>query len=69
MPQHRHCAQVLMARAGAEESGNGNGATPGLDRDVERLLVRVGNEVQEVDVRAHDGRLLRESLPALMRSI
>ena len=29
----------------------------------------MGNEVQEVDVCAHDSRLLRESLPALMRSI
>lgn len=58
-----------MARAGAEESGSGDSATPGLDRDVERLLVRVGMEVQEVDVCAHDSRLLRESLPALIRSI
>ena len=58
-----------MARAGAGEPGGSDSAMSGLDRDAERLLVRVGNEVQEVDVCAHDARLLRESLPALMRSI
>ena len=67
--QHRHCAQVLMARAGTEASAGDSHGLPGLDRDVERLLVRVGNEVQEVDVCAQDSQLLRESLPALIRSI
>ena len=58
-----------MARAGAEDPGTGDSAASVLDRDTERLLVRVGNEVQEVHVCGHDSRLLRESLPALMRSI
>lgn len=51
------------------ELGSSSNAVSGLDRDAERLLVRVGNEVQEVDVCAHDSQLLRDSLPALMRSI
>ncbi|KAK9821930.1 hypothetical protein WJX81_003216 [Elliptochloris bilobata] len=62
--------QVLMAkRASAEQGSSDVSGAPGLDRDEERLLVRVGNEVQEVAVCVPDSRLLRDSLPALIRSI